>query len=130
MTCSRRAGPATHRRGASTWRLGRLMTEAISTAAPARQIDGAPVQLDASLLQADRVEKLMDQPSIRRIWRNAALRSPPLPTPRTDSQPLQTQWSVVSGVRSSCAATVRKFSRTTRASSAAWRARSLECREC
>ena len=32
----------------------------------------------------------------------------------------------MSGVRSSCAATVRKFSRTTRASSAARRARSLE----
>src|SRR6266436_3160500 len=62
---------------------------------------------------------------MRKIWRNAAPRSSSSGASNRPRSRCRRSWSVVSGVRSSCAATVRKFSRTTRASSAARRARSL-----
>jgi len=131
MTCSRRAGSQrpTTGAGAVTWRTGRPMERRDlpppAPAHPDRRPCG-PTRCEPAAGGSRRETDGSTRPcagsgETRRLDR------PPLPTPpnRPRSR-CRRSWSVVSGVRSSCAATVRKFSRTTRASSAARRARSLE----
>jgi hypothetical protein len=93
MTCSRRAASQRHH-----WR-GRFhlqpwcgrRSEAIShLPRQGAEIDGLPVQLDASLLQADRVEELVDQ-TIHTQDLTQGSAQVVLRPPRPRSQPLQTQ---------------------------------------